>query len=71
MDRKQLLTSREYWIGIISVTLWNIHGCVEKDSPKYDKMAKKIVNDDFMSRIYELAEPKDLIESFKTNKDEE
>lgn len=66
--RKGLLTSREYWVALISVNLWTINGCKEKNNTKYEKIAEKIVDDDFMNRIYELSDPKDLIDSINLKK---
>jgi len=54
MTRKELIISREYWVGIIHLRLWQINGLVESDSDKWEAMAEQIVDDEFMKRVKEL-----------------
>ena len=54
-SRKELITSREYWVALIHINLWNINGSVEADSDKWEAMAEKVVDETFMNVINELS----------------
>lgn len=52
--RTDLICSREYWVALIHINLWNANGSIEEDSDKYEEMAEKVVNEMFMNNIMEL-----------------
>lgn len=58
MTRHELITSREHWVVKIHLTLWALHGNIEEDSDKWEELAEKIVDDDFMESIKELEQIK-------------
>lgn len=53
MDRKELISSREYWIEMISSKLWN-NTELKYNSPKCDRVASDIVDKNFMKIIKEI-----------------
>ncbi len=53
MNRKELITSREFWVAQIHLNLWNLNGSIEKDSDKWEQMAEKIVDERFYKLITE------------------
>ena len=59
-SRKELITSREYWVALIHINLWNINGSVEADSDKWELVAEKTVDENFMNVINELSKNKDM-----------
>lgn len=54
MTRHDLITSREFWVEVISNNLWRYFGCIEEDSEKHDVVAENIVDECFMKTILEL-----------------
>ncbi len=55
MTRQELITSREFWVAQIHISLWNLNGRVEKDSDKWEQMAEKIVDERFLNLITEIS----------------
>lgn len=56
MERIELITSREYWVGIIHLRLWTVNGSIERDSERWEKMAEIVVDEYFMKSIKELSD---------------
>lgn len=54
LKRSELIITREYWVARLHTDLWNIHGCIENDSDKWEQMAEKLVDESFMNTITEL-----------------
>lgn len=55
MNRKDLISSREYWVETISNNLWNANGSMESEADRWNDMAQKVVTNHFMSVIDELS----------------
>ncbi len=54
MDRKELVTSREFWVAQIHLRLFIINGRIEEDSDKWERMAEEIVDECFLKLIKEM-----------------
>lgn len=53
MERKELITSREYWVALLHAELYRVHNYSKED--ECEKMAEDIVSDYFMNIINELS----------------
>jgi hypothetical protein len=54
LGREELIRSREFWVGLVYLNLWNANGSIEKDSDKWEAAADKVVDELFMKIIEEL-----------------
>lgn len=52
MTRKELITSRQYWVALLHTELYRVHNYSKDD--ECEKIAEDVVSDHFMSVINEL-----------------
>lgn len=66
MTRKDLITSREYWVSLIAQSFYDTSGCKDENMETFERMAESAVSNLFMTVIMELADgEKNNIESPK------
>lgn len=56
MTRKELITSREYWVALIAQSMYEQSGCKDGEMETFERMAEVAVSNLFMTVIMELAD---------------